>query len=158
MEPTAGLIETRSIWNGAGQALDLADGNDLRIQAGSRFGNTFEWGRTPVEATLTLLAYDHVSITGGTLLVATSGLGTGIVAPTDEGKVIWAGDLKAELRLEQRHQRTIVICRGRGSRPCRCDRYRRKNRRAILLVGCKYASGGDFTVPSIGDDPNCRPG
>jgi len=88
MEPTAGLIETRSIWNGAGQALDLADGNDLRIQAGSRFGNTFEWGRTPVEATLTLLAYDHVSITGGTLLVATSGLGTGIVAPTDEGKVL----------------------------------------------------------------------
>ena len=87
MEPTAGLIETRSIWNGAGQAIDLADGNDLRIQAGSRFGNTFEWGRTPVEATLTLLAYDHVSITGGTLLVATSGLGTGIVAPTDEGKV-----------------------------------------------------------------------
>src|ERR1700674_1621903 len=53
VEPTAGVVYTRSVWNGAGHAIGLTDGNDFRVQAGSRFGTTFEWARASVDATLT---------------------------------------------------------------------------------------------------------
>jgi hypothetical protein len=100
-EPTLGVSDTVTIWNSASSALGLTDGNAVRIQGGSRFGTTFDWGRTPVDATLTGLLYDDVSITGGTLSTAVAG--TSLV-PTDEGKVFgqvigklnfdWGKDIK----------------------------------------------------------------
>jgi len=89
MEPTVGVLDTCSIWNSAGHGIGLTDGNDVRLQAGSRFGTPFDWGRASVEATLATLVYDDVSITGGTLVTATAGLGGSplIAVPTDEGKV-----------------------------------------------------------------------
>jgi hypothetical protein len=105
MEPTLGVLDTRSIWNSTGHDLiGLTDGNDVRLQAGSRFGTPFDWGRASVEATLTTLVYDDVSITGGTLLTATAGGGPLAIVPTDEGKVFgqvigklnfdWSKDIK----------------------------------------------------------------
>ena len=107
MKPTFGVLDTRSIWNSTGHdSIGLTDGNDFRIQAGSRFGTPFDWGRASVEATLATLVYDDVSITGGTLVTATAGLGGSplIAVPTDEGKVFgqvigklnfdWSKDIK----------------------------------------------------------------
>jgi len=111
MEPTAGILDTRSIFDGAGHALGLVDGNDFRIQAGSRFGTTFMWGRASVDSTLTLLAYDSVSITGDNLTTALAGTtlaGTPVagtpLCPSDQGKVFgqaigklnfdWSRDIK----------------------------------------------------------------
>ena len=75
-------------------AVDCALWNDL--------GTPFDWGRDSVEATLTALAYDDVSITGGTLV--TSVAGASPLVPTDEGKVFgqvtgklnfdWSKDIK----------------------------------------------------------------
>jgi len=104
MEPTLGVLDTRSIWSNAGHdVIRLTDGNDVRLQVGSRFGTPFDWGRASVEATLTALAYDDVSITGGTLVTAVAGGPLGSF-PTDEGKVFgqvvgklnfdWSKDIK----------------------------------------------------------------
>jgi outer membrane autotransporter protein len=105
MEPTLGVLDTRSIWNSIGHdVIGLRDGNDVRLQAGSRFGTPFDWGRASVEATLTALAYDDVSITGGTLVTSVAGGSPLVSVPTDEGKVFgqvigklnfdWSKDIK----------------------------------------------------------------
>ena len=105
MEPTLGVLDTRSIWNSTGHdVIGLTDGNDFRIQAGSRFGTSFDWGRASVEATLATLAYDDVSITGGTLVTAVAGVGPLVTVPTDQGKIFgqvigklnfdWSKDIK----------------------------------------------------------------
>jgi hypothetical protein len=95
-QPTAGFTYTRSVWNGESKsAVGMIDGTDLRLQAGMRLGSGFDWAGIHFNNTLTLLAYDDVQITGGTLAVAT---GTPL-APTDEGKIFGQaiGNLQAQI-------------------------------------------------------------
>jgi hypothetical protein len=94
-QPTAGFSYTRTVWNGESKASSLSDGQDVRIQAGARLGSGFEWAGIQFTNTLTLLAYEDVLITGGTLAVAA---GTPL-APTDEGKLFGQaiGNLQAQL-------------------------------------------------------------
>jgi hypothetical protein len=100
VEPTVGVSDTRTIWDSAGHALGISDGNAVRVQGGARFGAQFQWGMIPVDATLTTLLYDDVSITGGTLASVVGGP----LVPTGEGLIFgqalgklnfdWSRDIK----------------------------------------------------------------
>jgi hypothetical protein len=95
VQPTAGAIYTRTVWDQASKSLGMDDGTDVRVQGGARLGSSFDWQGVHYSETLTLLAYDDVVISGGTLAVA-----TGIpMAPTDEGKIFGQaiGRLDAQL-------------------------------------------------------------
>lgn len=95
VQPTAGATYTRTVWNEASKTFGMDDGTDVRVQGGARFGSSFVWSGVHYTETLTLLAYDDVTIAGGTLAVA-----TGVpMAPTDAGKVFGQaiGRLEAQL-------------------------------------------------------------
>jgi hypothetical protein len=94
-QPTAGTSYTRTVWDAASIAFGMTDGTDVRVQGGARFGSEFDWAGIHFSETLALLAYDDVTISGGTLAVA-----TGVpLAPTDEGKIFGQaiGRLEAQL-------------------------------------------------------------
>jgi len=94
-QPTAGVTYTRTAWNGESIADGFSDGTDVRVQGGTRFGSGFDWSGVHFDHSLTVLAYDDVMISGGTLAVA-----TGVpMAPTDEGKIFGQviGKLEAQL-------------------------------------------------------------
>jgi hypothetical protein len=94
-QPTAGFTYTRTVWNAESMADGFSDGTDVRVQGGARFGSGFAWSGVHIDESLTLLAYDDVLISGGTLAVA-----TGVpMAPTDEGKIFGQviGKLEAQL-------------------------------------------------------------
>jgi hypothetical protein len=82
-EPTTGVSYTATAWSSMSKALGMTDGTDTRVQGGARFGSVFDWTGIHFEETLTLLAYDDVTITGGTLTTATGEP----MAPTDEGRI-----------------------------------------------------------------------
>jgi hypothetical protein len=94
-QPTMGVSYTRTVWNSESSADGFTDGTDVRVQGGARFGTGFDWAGVHFDETLTVLAYDDVIISGGTLAVA-----TGVpLAPTDEGKLFGQviGKLDAQL-------------------------------------------------------------
>jgi hypothetical protein len=95
-EPTAGASYTRTVWNSNSQAMGMTNGTDWRVQGGARFGRGFDWNGKHFNGTLTVLAYDDVSITGGTIVSATMPL-----APTDQGKVFGQVIGKLETALAQ---------------------------------------------------------
>jgi hypothetical protein len=87
LEPTVGVSGTRTIWNSTGQALGISDGSSFRVQGGARVGTQFQWGTIPVEATLTGLLYDDVSISGGTIANVVGGT----LVPTGQGLIFGQG-------------------------------------------------------------------
>jgi hypothetical protein len=94
-QPTAGVSYTRTVWNSESAADGFTDGTDVRVQGGVRFGSGFDWAGIHFDRSLTVLAYDDVVISGGTLAVATGSP----LAPTDEGKIFGQliGRLEAQL-------------------------------------------------------------
>jgi hypothetical protein len=95
VEPTVGVNYTDTVWNGLSKAFGMIDGTDLRLQGGARVGTGWDWAGIHFTDTLTMLAYDDVSIVGGTLVVA---LGVPL-APTDEGKIFGQVINKLEAQL-----------------------------------------------------------
>jgi hypothetical protein len=94
-QPTAGASYTRTVWNAESTADGFSDGTDVRLQGGARFGSGFDWSGVHFDQSVTVLAYDDVLISGGTLATA-----TGVpMAPTDEGKIFGQviGKLEAQL-------------------------------------------------------------
>jgi len=94
-QPTTGASYTRTVWNSESSADGFTDGTDVRVQGGVRFGSGFDWAGIHFDQSLTVLAYDDVVISGGTLAVATGSP----LAPTDEGKIFGQliGRLEAQL-------------------------------------------------------------
>jgi hypothetical protein len=94
-QPTAGGSYTRTVWNSESSADGFTDGTDVRVQGGARFGSGFDWAGVHIDESLTVLAYDDVVVSGGTLAVATGAP----LAPTDEGKIFGQaiGRLEAQL-------------------------------------------------------------
>jgi hypothetical protein len=94
-QPTAGVSYTRTVWNSESSADGFTDGTDVRVLGGVRFGSGFDWAGIHFDQSLTVLAYDDVVISGGTLAVATGSP----LAPTDEGKIFGQliGRLEAQL-------------------------------------------------------------
>jgi hypothetical protein len=96
VEPTAGFLHTNTIWNGMGHDLGMIDGETWRVQGGARIGWNGVWNAMQVEGTLAAMAYDDVSIRGGTISTITAPL-----VPTDEGKVF--GQLIGKLNFDYSH-------------------------------------------------------
>ena len=93
--PTVGVSYTRTVWNSASISDGFSDGTDVRVQGGARFGSGFDWAGIHFDNSLTVLAYDDVVISGGTLAVAVGSP----LAPTDEGKIFGQliGKVEAQL-------------------------------------------------------------
>jgi hypothetical protein len=95
IEPTVGGSYTRTAWDEESKLFGLVDGSDLRVQGGARFGSGFDWTGVHFTETLTLLAYDDVIVSGGTLAVA-----TGVpLAPTEAGRIFGQAIGKIEAQL-----------------------------------------------------------
>jgi hypothetical protein len=93
VEPTVGFLHTNTLWNDAAHNLGMTDGDSWRVQGGARLGWSSLWNTMRVDGTLTALAYDDVSIRGGTIATITAPL-----VPTDEGKVF--GQLIGKLNFD----------------------------------------------------------
>jgi hypothetical protein len=93
IEPTVGFLHTNTVWNDMAHNLGMIDGETWRVQGGARVGWSGVWNAIQVDGTLTALAYDDVSITGGTLATITAPL-----VPTYEGKLF--GQLIGKLNFD----------------------------------------------------------
>jgi len=93
LEPTVGTLHTNTAWNGTAHDLGLTDGDTWRVQGGARLGWNTVWNTVQVDSTLAALAYDDVSIRGGTISTVAAPL-----VPTDEGKVF--GQLIGKLNFD----------------------------------------------------------
>jgi hypothetical protein len=86
VEPTVGFRYTRTDYGDGAAELGLADGDNLRVQGGARFGTDFMWGAVRVTPTVTGLVYSDVIVTGLVAQTSPTGLPIGVV-PSDEGKI-----------------------------------------------------------------------
>jgi hypothetical protein len=92
VEPTAGFTFTRTIFGSGAAALELQDADTVRLQAGSRFGTTWNANGLSIDASIKALVYSDV-IAQGTSIAGT--VLTPTVSPTDEGLV--RGELDPEM-------------------------------------------------------------
>jgi hypothetical protein len=94
-EPTMGFSLTHTSFGSGGAALNLEDAYTVRLQAGARFGTTWDVGHgVTVETNLKALAYGNAVAQG----TAANSLLGGVfqpIAPTDEG--LFRGELDPEL-------------------------------------------------------------
>jgi len=65
IEPTTGFQYTQSDYDSSAAALGLTNGHLVRVQGGARYGIESFWGNATLLTTLTGLAYEDVSVTGG---------------------------------------------------------------------------------------------
>ncbi len=89
LEPTAGYMYSRALFDGAAVASGLQDGTTLRVQGGARLGTMFDLIGVRVVPTLTGLVYED-AIQQGTAVSTSPTAPAGIVlplAPTDQGLV-----------------------------------------------------------------------
>jgi hypothetical protein len=92
VEPTAGFTFTRTIFGGGAAALELQDADTVRLQAGSRFGTTWDANGVSVDSSIKALVYSNVIAQGTSIAGAAL---TPTVSPTDEGLV--RGELDPEM-------------------------------------------------------------
>jgi outer membrane autotransporter protein len=95
IEPTAGIVYTRSQYGSGASALGLEDGYVLRLQSGARFGTAWDWNNIHFEPTFLALIYSDVTVTGTALQ------NIDIAAPTDEGLV--RGEIDLDLHADFGH-------------------------------------------------------
>jgi hypothetical protein len=65
IEPTVGIQYTQSDYAASAAALGLSNGHLVKIQGGARYGLEYFWGPAKVTTTITGLAYEDVSVSGG---------------------------------------------------------------------------------------------
>jgi hypothetical protein len=94
LEPTGGFSFTRTMFGSGAAAIGLTDTSTLRLQAGGRWGTSWDVNGVSVEPSLKTLVYSDVIADGSA--AATAGV-VGIV-PTDQGKV--RGELDPEISLD----------------------------------------------------------
>jgi hypothetical protein len=94
VEPTAGFSSTRTMFGDNAALMGLQDGSTVRLQAGARFGTTFNANGISFEPTPALLAYSNVIADGTT--VATVSV-PAPATPTDQGLV--RGEVDPELNV-----------------------------------------------------------
>jgi hypothetical protein len=65
IEPTVGVQYTQSDYATSAAALGLSNGHLVKVQAGARYGFEYIWGPAKVTTTITGLAYEDVTVSGG---------------------------------------------------------------------------------------------
>ena len=94
IEPTVGYRFTETKYGAGSGNLGLADGHDVRVQGGARFGSEFDWNGIHVTPIVTGLAYSDVSITGDT---ASTDFLNPVSFASDEGKLRGEGIFSVNL-------------------------------------------------------------
>ena len=92
IEPTAGFTYTKTQYSTGAELLGLEDGHLVRLQAGVRFGASWDWNNIQFGSTLLFLAYGNVQETGTALT------NIGLATPSDVGLV--RGELDAEINAD----------------------------------------------------------
>lgn len=92
IEPTVGYNYTATEYDANSALLGLSDGHLLRLQGGARFGVESMWDRMRVTTTLTGLAYDDVTVSGGIVQNAAFGTTSSLLL-AQEGKIRGQGIL-----------------------------------------------------------------
>lgn len=91
-EPTGGFAYTRTQWDARTNNLGFANGDQVRLTAGSRFGAaSWDWNGVRVDPVVGLYLYSDVYVRGGTL---GSAVANGFIK-TDEGRLFAQGTGKA---------------------------------------------------------------
>lgn len=91
IEPTVGYNYTATEYGSNAASLGLANGHLVRLQGGARFGIESIWNQVRVTTTLTGLAYDDVTVSGG--VVQNAVFGTNSLLLAQEGQVRGQGIL-----------------------------------------------------------------
>jgi hypothetical protein len=65
IEPTVGIQYTQSDYAASATALGLSNGHLVKVQGGARYGVEYFWGPAKVTTTITGLAYEDVTVSGG---------------------------------------------------------------------------------------------
>jgi len=94
LEPTGGFSFTRTMFGSEATAMGLTDASTLRLQAGGRWGTSWDANGVSVEPTLKAVVYSNVIADGSAAATAAA---AGIV-PTDQGKV--RGELDPNINLD----------------------------------------------------------
>jgi hypothetical protein len=94
IEPTAGYRYTETKYGAGSGNLGLADGHDVRVQGGARFGSELDWNGIHVTPIVTGLAYSDVSITGG---ASSTDFLNPVTFQSDQGKVRGEGIFSVNL-------------------------------------------------------------
>ena len=92
IEPTAGFTYTKTQYSTGAELLGLEDGHLVRLQAGVRFGASWDWNNIQFGSTLLFLAYGNVQESGTALT------NIGLATPSDVGLV--RGELDAEINAD----------------------------------------------------------
>lgn len=92
IEPTVGYNYTWTEYGSNAALLGLSNGSLLRVQGGARFGIESMWDRVRVTTTVTGLAYEDVSVSGGVLQNAAFGTTSSLLL-AQEGKIRGQGIL-----------------------------------------------------------------
>jgi hypothetical protein len=95
IEPTIGFQYTQSDYDASAAALGLTNGHLVKLQGGARYGVEYYWGPAKLTATLTGLAYEDVSITGG--FIQNVAFGTNGLIINDQGLLRGQGILALNL-------------------------------------------------------------
>jgi len=95
VEPTAGVQFTASDYDSSAALLGLSNGHLFRVQAGARFGIDSIWNGMHLTTTITGLAYDNVSVTGG--FIQNVAFGNNALIFNDQGKLRGQGILAFNL-------------------------------------------------------------
>lgn len=91
VEPTAGVQVTVTSYDASAAALGLSNGHQVRVQGGARFGADYLWNSIHVTSTVTGLAYDNVSVSGG--FIQNVAFGNQAELLNDQGKLRGEGIL-----------------------------------------------------------------
>jgi len=86
IEPTTGFQYTQSDYDASAAALGLTNGHLVRVQGGARYGIEYYWGPAKLTTTVTGLAYEDVSITGG--FIQNVAFGTNGLIINDQGLLV----------------------------------------------------------------------
>ena len=121
VEPTAGVLYTRTDYDDAALAIGLSDSSATRLQGGVRVGSYWQMSYINVFTALTGLAYETVAFSGGATIQ--NGF-AGTTVPTDKGKVFGqfiltnifdlGGGFSLQADADVRFRQDVLAVGGRG--------------------------------------------
>lgn len=95
IEPTVGFGYTHSDYDSSAAVLGLSNGELVKVQGGVRFGTEMVWGNAKLTTSLTGLAYEDVSVTGG--FIQNVAFGSNALIVNDQGLLRGQGILAFNL-------------------------------------------------------------
>ena len=106
VEPTAGFSFTRTMFGSGASLLDLQDSSTVRLQAGTRFGTTWDVGNNfSIGGSIKALVYSNVLAQGSSN--GAPGEFAPVIAPTGQGLI--RGELDPNLSFNLPHDYSVNL-------------------------------------------------